>query len=308
MLKIEWRHYQLLLAIRETGTLTAAAKQVGVTQSAASHQVREAERRLGAMLVQKSGRMLVLTPAGEQLADAAETIGPLLGNAEARAQESSHGHQRRLRIAYSPQDGLGWAPKLAKYLRKLSTPYLLDLIRIGDGEMARSLTTGQADLALTVGKSTFQNSSLHECFVANDPLMAIVPPNQPLAMASYLSAESFEDMVYFAHSLTPQSGFELEAFFGPAGTRPGHVAQIQSLPAIIDLVAAGLGASIQLASTVRAAAKRGEIALVSLTPSNMTHPWCLLARPDFILDAKSLKLENLARVIGKTIDPNIAVS
>jgi LysR family transcriptional regulator, regulator for metE and metH len=276
-----------------------------VTQSAASHQIREAERRLGAMLVRKSGRMLVLTPAGEQLADVVETTGPLLRNAEARAQESSHGHQRRLRIAYGPQDGLGWAPKMAKYLRKLATPYLLDLIHIGDGDISRSLTTGQADLALVIGKSKNQNSTLSECFVANDPLMAIVPTKQPLVMASYMSAESFEEMVYFAHSLTPQSGFELEAFFGPAGTRPGHVAQIQSLPAIIDLVAAGMGASIQLASTVRAAAKRGDIALVSLYPPNLTHPWRLLARPEFLQDARSLKLENLARVIGKTIDPNI---
>ncbi|MEH6526786.1 MAG: LysR family transcriptional regulator, partial [Sneathiella sp.] len=68
MLKIDWRHYQLLLAIRDTGGLTAAAKQLGVTQPAASHQIREAERRLGLQLVERQGRLLVLTPAGEKLA------------------------------------------------------------------------------------------------------------------------------------------------------------------------------------------------------------------------------------------------
>jgi LysR family transcriptional regulator, regulator for metE and metH len=297
MLKIDWRHYQLLLAIRETGTLTAAAAHNGITQSAASHQIREAERRLGIQLVEKNGRLLILTQAGEKLAEAADIVGPLLGNAEARAQEYSHGRQRRLRIAYGPQDGLAWAPDMAQYLRDLPAPHLLDLIYISSGATAHSLTHNQADLALALGQPRAGKSAFAQSLVCDDPLVAIVPPDQPQAHCSYLDAESFEDTVYFAHSLTPQSGFELEAFFGPAGTRPGHVAQIQSLGAIIDLVAAGLGVSIQLASTVRAAAKRGEIAIVSLAPPEMTHPWYLLARPEFLENAPELELDDMARVL-----------
>ncbi|MEH6546813.1 MAG: LysR family transcriptional regulator [Sneathiella sp.] len=305
MLKIDWRHYQLLLAIRDTGGLTAAAQQLGVTQPAASHQIREAERRLGLQLVERQGRLLVLTPAGEKLAETAATVGPLLRNAEARAQEYSHGRQRRLRIAYGPQDGLAWAPDMAQYLRDLPTPHLLDLINIGSAVPARSLSHNEADMALAVGASPLNKPAFAHSFVCDDPLVAIVPPNQPLARRSYLDAESFEDTVYFAHSLTPQSGFELEAFFEPAGTRPGHVAQIQSLDAIISLVAAGLGVSIQLASNVRAAHKRGDVAIVSLAPPEMSHPWYLLARPEFLKDAPELALDDLARLIGKIRDPNL---
>lgn len=297
MLKIDWRHYQLLLAIRETGTLTAAAKQNGVTQSAASHQIREAERRLGIQLVEMNGRLLALTSAGEKLAEAADIVGPLLRNAEARAQEYSHGRQRRLRIAYGPQDGLIWAADMAQYLRDLPTPHLLDLIFIGDGATGRSLHHNQADMAVTLDPSQIGKPAFAHSFICNDPLVAIVPPDQSLAHCSYLDAESFENTVYFAHSLNPQSGFELDAFFGPAGTRPGHVAQIQSLGAILQLVAAGLGVSIQPASAVRAAHKRGEIAIVSLNPETLTHPWHLLARREFLTSAPELVLDDLARVL-----------
>ncbi|USG62869.1 LysR family transcriptional regulator [Sneathiella marina] len=277
--------------------MTAAAKQNGITQSAASHQIREAERRLGIQLVEMNGRLLVLTAAGEKLAEAAGIVGPLLKNAEARAQEYSHGRQRRLRIAYGPQDGLAWVADMAHYLRDLPSPHLLDLIYIESGATALSLSHNQADLALTLDHAAPAKSAIAQRFICEDPLVAIVPPDQPQAHASYLDAESFEDTVYFAHSLTPQSGFELDAFFGPAGTRPGHVAQIQSLGAIIDLVAAGLGVSIQPASTVRAAHKRGEVAIVSLAPPEITHSWYLLARPEFLQAAPDVELEDLTRVL-----------
>ena len=37
---IEWRHYQIILAIQNTGSLTGAARSVNITQSAATHQVK----------------------------------------------------------------------------------------------------------------------------------------------------------------------------------------------------------------------------------------------------------------------------
>ena len=61
---LELRHHRLILAIQNTGSLTGAAKAVSITQSAATHQVKEAERRLGVNLVRRRGRSLELTSGG----------------------------------------------------------------------------------------------------------------------------------------------------------------------------------------------------------------------------------------------------
>src|ERR1700742_2571939 len=56
-----------LAQLAALGSLTAAAEQLGVTRSALSHRIAELEKTLGAVLVRKAGRKLVLTEDGERL-------------------------------------------------------------------------------------------------------------------------------------------------------------------------------------------------------------------------------------------------
>ena len=65
--KLEIRHLRLLDAIAEEGGVTAAAKRLHTTQSALSHQLRDAEQRLEARLFLRLGKKMVLTPAGDHL-------------------------------------------------------------------------------------------------------------------------------------------------------------------------------------------------------------------------------------------------
>ncbi len=58
-------HYQLLLALDRRGTISAAATELFITQSAASQRLREAERRLGFPLTTRQGRTVALTPAAQ---------------------------------------------------------------------------------------------------------------------------------------------------------------------------------------------------------------------------------------------------
>ena len=54
----------MLTAIAEAQTMRAAAKRLGVTQSALSHRLAEAERRLGGALFEREGRRLRLAAPG----------------------------------------------------------------------------------------------------------------------------------------------------------------------------------------------------------------------------------------------------
>ena len=63
--QLEVRHLKLLAAIADTGSVTEAGKHLHLTQSALSHQLRDAEEMLGTALFLRLGKKMVLTAAGE---------------------------------------------------------------------------------------------------------------------------------------------------------------------------------------------------------------------------------------------------
>src|SRR5947209_4815727 len=74
MLALDLRHHQLVVAIAEEGSLVGATRTLHLTASALSHQLRDAEDRLGVALFQRRNRRLLLTAAGEQLLEASRRV------------------------------------------------------------------------------------------------------------------------------------------------------------------------------------------------------------------------------------------
>src|SRR3954468_3163505 len=71
---IDMRHLRLVSAISSCGTVSAAARELGLTQPALSHQLRELETRLRTPLFIRTAKAMVPTPAGEQLASIARGV------------------------------------------------------------------------------------------------------------------------------------------------------------------------------------------------------------------------------------------
>src|SRR5205807_9627166 len=72
--RLEIRHLRLLAAVAEEGSVTQAGRRLHVTQSALSHQLRDAEEKLGTALFLRLGKKMVLTPAGEKMLDSARKV------------------------------------------------------------------------------------------------------------------------------------------------------------------------------------------------------------------------------------------
>src|SRR3954468_24537266 len=67
---------RVLDAVARHGSVTAAAKELNYSQPSVSHHLGRLETETGAQLLQRAGRGIRLTPAGELLADrAAEILG-----------------------------------------------------------------------------------------------------------------------------------------------------------------------------------------------------------------------------------------
>ena len=91
---LEIRHLKLMAAIAETGSVTQAGNRLHLTQSALSHQLRDAEEQLGASLFERKNRKMVLTAAGERLLQTAKNVLAELDRAATDIQKrdpDSHG-------------------------------------------------------------------------------------------------------------------------------------------------------------------------------------------------------------------------
>lgn len=302
MNKLGWHHFRMIATIRGTGSLSAAARALGLTQSAATHQVKEAERRLGVSLLTRRGRSVALTPAGDALAAAAAACAPLLAEAETKAEELGHGDAPRLRLAVGLQDGLAWASDLFAALGARGGPIRLDVIQAGKDQPVQLLRQGNADVAIQLGDIAF--ADLRRELIAEDELVCIMHPAHPCAARDRATAADIVGDTYFAHALTPQRGFELETFFRPARQVPAYIARIESLSAIVAVVAAGSGVSIQPRSAIRPAVAAGKIVALPLSPETVHLRWFLHAHPS----ALATHGERLMTEIADRMRPHFADS
>jgi len=234
-------HYQLLLALNRRGTITAAATDLYITQSAASQRLREAERRFGYPLTIRSGRTVALTPAAQRLVQAAHATERALDAAEADARWLGSAREPALQLAVDVHDACWWLPSALAALSGDPHAAGVEVIRSLAGDGLMMVLDGRADAVISANLSAIAPRS-HPLF--DDPLVAVVSAGHPLARRETLTPDDFVDADYVTYGTTPQAGFEYETFFAPSRVWPKRILRIESISALLDVVAAGLWTAV----------------------------------------------------------------
>lgn len=143
------RQLQYFLAIVDHGSVHRAAQELFVAQPSVSQALRALERDLGTDLFHRTGRRLVLTPAGEQLIDPAREV--LRGVELARATvEAVHGlRSGRLVISSMPSQAVSpLAPMIAGY--RVEYPLVEVAVRAAGTppEVVAAVRAGTAELGM----------------------------------------------------------------------------------------------------------------------------------------------------------------
>ena len=105
---IELRHLRTLLALKETGSVSLAAKRVFLTQSALSHQIRALETHFETPLFERKSNPLRFTPAGERLLQLASDLLPQVAAAERDLAQIIEGEAGELRLAVECHTCFDW--------------------------------------------------------------------------------------------------------------------------------------------------------------------------------------------------------
>ena len=93
------RHLKLMRAVAASGSLTKAGRELHLSQSALSHQLRDIESRLGTALFLRVGKRLIVTAAGARLQRSADEVLNALEHTEEAIHRLAGGRRGRLRVS-----------------------------------------------------------------------------------------------------------------------------------------------------------------------------------------------------------------
>ena len=165
---------ELLLAVARLGSLGGAAREVGITQPAASSRIRSMERQLGVALVDRSPRGSRLTDAGALVTDWARRIVAAAEVFDAGAQALRVRRDSRLRVAASMTIAEYLLPGWLLALRAGRPDTAVSLHAGNSATVAERLLSDEADLGFVEGLTV--PPGLDSVVIAHDHLIVVTAP------------------------------------------------------------------------------------------------------------------------------------
>lgn len=284
-MKLDIRHLRLVQAIAEEGSVTRAGLRLHLTQSALSHQLRDAEERLGVRLFQRVGRRLVLAPSGERLLRSARAVLEELGRAEEEIRRGAERPRGLIRLTTQCNTVYHWLPSRLRRFQKLHPDVDLEVVAGATDDPLPALVAGAIDLAIVYRGPRDARVRLKPLF--RDEMVVVMHPAHRLRRAPFVGAEDLEAEHLILYSTPREANLVFREVLIPASVSPQRVTHIQLTEAIVEMVKAGLGLSVLARFAVAPQLERGELVARPLTRAGRFRHWSAAYRrgkaPDYLL-------------------------
>lgn len=274
--RLEIRHLAVLHEVARWGTASAAAEHLGLTPSAVSHRIREAERRLGIRLTLRVGSSMRLTEAGVRLVRAAEKVFDEMSRAEIDAARIGRGIGPVVRFGIGTYSFFAWLPDFISYLEAVSPETNLEVVGEATHHPLDYLRDERVDIVLLPGQVADRDVVVLPCFT--DELVCVMSPNHDLAGRAVVEARDLAPEVHVTYSSEILPGFEYDRFFRPGGHYPRKLMNIAVPEAAAELVSAGIGISILSRWALTPRLGHGELRAAKLTEAGLPLPWNVAIR------------------------------
>jgi len=236
---MEIRHLRLIKAIVEEGSITKAIDKLHLTQSALSHQLKEAELQLGTRIFLRQNKRLILTKAGEKLYKTANEIIDKLAEAEKEIRSLVFGEVGEIRISTECYSSYHWLPSVLKQFHQLYSNIELTIVMEATHYPLQKLLDNKLDVAIVSDLVKDDNIEYVELF--QDELVMVVSEHHPWSDKKFVVAEDFVNEHLFIHSLPLETVTVHQMLLKPAKVLPRKITPLPLTEASIEMVKAEMG-------------------------------------------------------------------
>lgn len=241
------RQLRYFCEVVDAGNARAAAGKLFVAPTAISMQLAQLEGELGGLLFDRASRPMALTPLGQFVYPKAKELLTAAGRLEAEAKGIAAGNLGWLGIGFTRSTIFSVLPEAVRAMQASFPNVHIELVEVLTEHQAASLRSGAIHLGLArvIGPFT-REPDLAYAELFEDPLVAAIPLQHPLAAQSELRAADFDTLPYIGYPKDASSGFSRQvlALLQAAGARPQMRQDAKEIHTALGLVAAGLGATV----------------------------------------------------------------
>lgn len=261
------------LAVTRTGSVTAAAEELVVTQPSISAAVTALSREVGVPLTERVGRTIRLTAAGETFEPYAADVIGLLEQGRLAAREVVAESSRQVRIAAVTTAAEHIVPPLMQAFAA-TRPEIELMLEVGNRDrMFARVDDHTADVVIG-GRPPADGRLTGTAFMENETLL-IAAPDDPLAGADAVAVDELADRVWLLREEGSGTRQMTEQFLRSHELSP-RVLTLGSNGAIKQAARAGLGISLQASIAVGLELEAGQLARIGTRVELPRRQWYVL--------------------------------
>ena len=239
---LDSRQLRAFVILAQTGSFTQTAKNLFLSQSAISHSIKSLEEDVGCRLLDRVGKKVVPTQAGEQLVHHAEKILQEMGSARDALRHLGKWGKSRLRLGASSTACQYILPEVLREFKQ-SFPESQILIEPGDiEECVNLLQDNRIDLAVSLQPK--HGAMVEFVPLFTDEMAFLMAPTPPWARSGQVTRSEIPRQNYVLYNKKSATFRLIEEYFREEEMALNTVIELGSMDAIKELVKLGLGISI----------------------------------------------------------------
>jgi DNA-binding transcriptional LysR family regulator len=274
---VDFDQLTTFLEVVKLGNFSRAGEKVFRSQSAVSAQIRQLEHEYGTKLLDRSGKRVTLTPAGEVLFEYANRLLALRGESLRAVADQDRTPRGALAIGANEATCLYVLPDTFSEYRRRYSDVQISIYRNFSHKILERLQDGLIDVGIVTMPVKAQRLVVKRIF--HDRLVLMTGPKHPLGQLDSVSVEAMAEYPI----ILPKAGHTrktMDKLFRPFQSQLRIAMELPSIAMIKAFVASGMGISLISESFARKECLAGDLRLVPLSDTDLSRELALVYHQD----------------------------
>lgn len=289
------RHWQIFVSVADCGTMSEAARTLGITQPSISQAIGDIEKEYGVLLFARVNKRLRLTETGREFLPYAKRVLALEKEVDEFLRNAAD--MTRIRIGTSVTVGTCLMPRLGGELSFRVPGIRLEVVVNNTEYIENQLLNGELDIGLVEGD--INHSDLKVETVIDDNLVVICGTNHPLCGKKTVTLEEVAGHNLILREKGSGTRAQLEDLLRERGLRADVTWECCNTEAVLNAVSNGYGVSVLSGRLVSDYGRRHQVWAAEISDATVNRGFSLVYHKDKLMNREMVAFCDICREFGK---------